>query len=527
LHEGSPWTTSEDPRSGISNPQLHLSMQHQFMSVSGFMITSWTWLCFVLPATTHTTRMLHSQPLTPGGSLIYRSLDFELPTSPNDGLLLLQVNAKKDVDSVHAATGEHSASSQGADLQNPEEILVRPRDDSEGMRMQNKAVQRVHTVWSSFTGDFELYALQGGSGDVAAVLVVVSVVVLVMVGLLVLMDFRQQYVDSDGVSRGGRPGRRGQGLAMSTRPVPPPRGVHWNKGQSEVDRETFLAKTMPGRSLPGSANASQMPLATTPLNSPTGHMQMQGGQKLVPIERMSLAPISTPSPSNPPSILPHAASSRDVPMQGMVENTLRSPPALCPALVLPHCEAWFAVSIEKLMEGQGSFDVLGLSGNPLLRATIKGEPSIGRTVEISMTPSRSPTLASIGAPENPARQSGPPALEVRGTGGKHYGDLRPSGVGCFSLFTETHEVLQLSNDKSTGQLLLYIPADSNPIAKAARCVESTFFSGVEHLEVRVNPGVDAVLVLVCVLAVVLFGGGASLPSGRSVDKPGSMAALHS
>jgi hypothetical protein len=47
--------------------------------------------------------------------------------------------------------------------------------------------------------------------------------------------------------------------------------------------------------------------------------------------------------------------------------------------------------------------------------------------------------------------------------------------------------------------------------------DNGFFAGAQHLEVRVFPQVDAVLVICCVLAVVLFGGGAALPSPGAVE----------
>jgi hypothetical protein len=179
--------------------------------------------------------------------------------------------------------------------------------------------------------------------------------------------------------------------------------------------------------------------------------------------------------------------------------------------VLPHCEAWFAVPFQELMQGSGSFDLFGLSGKPLLRAAIRIDPGGMRTVGVTMTPPKSPTLATA------RLQPGAGVTEILGNNGVPYGELR-AGVGkdgsTFSLVCRDTEVMSLAFDLASGQLLLHA-GDGDPVAWAARTTESDFFSGMEHLEVRVNPGVDAVLVLVSVLAVILFGGSAMQRSDRT------------
>lgn len=202
-------------------------------------------------------------------------------------------------------------------------------------------------------------------------------------------------------------------------------------------------------------------------------------------------------------------------MSGILGTTAGSsakrPPALCAALVLPHCEAWFAVSWDKIATSAQSFEFFGLSGKALLRAQVNFGSNSMRKISISMTPARSPTLGSCSGGTGSS-------MEVRGAADKPYGELRRRQIpGQFSLVHSSNgeEVVNMTFEPPPSNHLILRAVDGSPIAAASRCVESDFFSGIEHLEVRVNPGVDAVLVLCCVLGVVLVDGG-EMPSGFSL-----------
>lgn len=202
-------------------------------------------------------------------------------------------------------------------------------------------------------------------------------------------------------------------------------------------------------------------------------------------------------------------------MSGILGTTAatsaKRPPALCAALVLPHCEAWFAVSWDKIANAAPSFEFFGLSGKALLRAQVTVATSGTRRVGISMTPVRSPTLGSCSG-----GNGGP--IEVRGAADKTYGEIqRRQNAGQFALVHQSNgeEVVTMSFEPPPSNHLILKAIDGSPIAAASRCVESDFFSGIEHLEVRVNPGVDAVLVLCCVLSII-FVDASGMPSGVSL-----------
>jgi len=152
-----------------------------------------------------------------------------------------------------------------------------------------------------------------------------------------------------------------------------------------------------------------------------------------------------------------------------------------------------------------------------LRATVRDIDG-RRVIEISMSPARSPPLASIGpvstqgnySPRTMQRTNSA-QLEVTGPRGAPYGVLKSAAGLGYVLACGDDDVMSLMSDRRSSQLVLYATGDGAQLAKASRCCESDFFEGVEYLEVRVNPGVDAVLVLLCVLAVILFGGGQGLP----------------
>eukprot|EP00448_Togula_jolla_P000143 CAMPEP_0170608922 /NCGR_PEP_ID=MMETSP0224-20130122/21844_1 /TAXON_ID=285029 /ORGANISM="Togula jolla, Strain CCCM 725" /LENGTH=415 /DNA_ID=CAMNT_0010934183 /DNA_START=117 /DNA_END=1364 /DNA_ORIENTATION=+ len=179
-------------------------------------------------------------------------------------------------------------------------------------------------------------------------------------------------------------------------------------------------------------------------------------------------------------------------------------PVLCPALILPHSEAWFAVSFEKLQQASsGAFELFGLSGKPLLKVVPNISSDGRRSFTIAMTPARSPILGAVLA----ARAGTSASMQLKAGPGKHVGDLHPqsSSPGRYCLVTNNAEVITLNFDLGSCSLLVTSVGEGSTVALASRCSDSDFFKNTDHLQVRVNPGVDPVLVLCCVLGVVLFG----------------------
>lgn len=177
-----------------------------------------------------------------------------------------------------------------------------------------------------------------------------------------------------------------------------------------------------------------------------------------------------------------------------------SPDAICPALILPHGEAQFSIpeiSLIKLMRGEYPVAILGPSGKPLLHAriptmTIGGEGHGGHWLELSTTASSRYPHASIG-PLRLDPGSVPSAVEIRGPRGDHYGKLQPSGSGWEALHRDRLVLLVRAVPEG-----LQAISGNNIIAKV------TPDSPKGDLKVQVNPGVDALLVLLCMLAVVLM-----------------------
>lgn len=171
---------------------------------------------------------------------------------------------------------------------------------------------------------------------------------------------------------------------------------------------------------------------------------------------------------------------------------------LCKQLVLPHCEAWFAVPWLRLMHGP-DFDLFGISGRPLLRGDVRLAAGGHRTLALSMTPTASPELGSI------ANDAGSGALTVRNGEEDIFGVLTFVRVGNWTLKTDAGDLLHLNVNELTGEVVLREGSSPRLCAEAARCMESEFFGQGDHLEMRLEPGTDSVLIVLCILGVILFG----------------------
>lgn len=181
------------------------------------------------------------------------------------------------------------------------------------------------------------------------------------------------------------------------------------------------------------------------------------------------------------------------------------PPPLCPNVVLPNCEVRVGVPMHELgkINMEGELTIVGLSGNPLLRAALRKAEG-GRVLEISMPEPRSapravvgPTIQdTIGSDKTRSR-----AVRICGMKGAFYGMLEMRSTGACYVIKDGQTVLVIDGDSESLQLAIK-SGQGAPLA-AVTC-SSEPFGGAEHLEIRVQPGVDTVLVLACVLSVVLL-----------------------
>jgi hypothetical protein len=136
-----------------------------------------------------------------------------------------------------------------------------------------------------------------------------------------------------------------------------------------------------------------------------------------------------------------------------------------------------------------------MSQNILLRANIK---RVGnqRLLELGMPEPNSAPRATVG----PAPQ-GAKSFQICGLRGAFYGMLEMRSSGACYVVKDGKTVMSIDGD--TNSLKLQLTSSSGTDLASVRC-SSESFGGVEHVEVRVEPGVDTILILACVLAVLLL-----------------------
>lgn len=182
-----------------------------------------------------------------------------------------------------------------------------------------------------------------------------------------------------------------------------------------------------------------------------------------------------------------------------------TPSTLCPALLIPHGEAQFVVlaeSLRSLVMGRSAIEVLGASGRPLLYARLAqpgGASSMlgsGHWLELATTPTSRYPHASLGPlmPGAPKQSLELRSLEVHGPQGNVYGSLE-SRDGAWCVQHAGRLALQIMAVPGSG--LQASTADHVVVATGGR-------SGDHALLVQVNMGADALLSLLCILAVVLM-----------------------
>lgn len=195
-------------------------------------------------------------------------------------------------------------------------------------------------------------------------------------------------------------------------------------------------------------------------------------------------------------------SSKSVPGDRVGIASRHLPPPLCPSLVLPESEARLGIPMFELAQliTEGELRIVALSGKPLLRASVC---KVGRrrSLEISMPEAGSAPRATIGPNLQDLNRPDDGALEIRGLKGSFYGllEMRNSGA-CY--VTKDGETMMII-DGDTESLQLSIKSGGGLPLASVRCSTEPF-GGVDHVEIRVEPGVDTVLVLACVLAVLLL-----------------------
>ncbi|CAE6920115.1 unnamed protein product [Symbiodinium natans] len=234
--------------------------------------------------------------------------------------------------------------------------------------------------------------------------------------------------------------------------------------------------------------------------------QLLSGRQMYPAmsQRPTLEAGSVRSlnPLNPPSSMRLSTARKST-----GDNWYPELPTIYPPLVIPAAHTRLAVPVSPLFHDQFEVDVLGLSGVPLLTAALMQENGL-RKVQISLH-SAGTLLAIVTS-----------AKEVFGSDGTHFGTLVQEG--------DRPECLQHTLRDRAGRPLLAVSTRQD-----RRDYKMTSISGgrvleratavrrpagklpAEHYEVVANPNVDAVLVMACFLAVLVFKSSPSSPIARS------------
>lgn len=287
----------------------------------------------------------------------------------------------------------------------------------------------------------------------------------------------------------------------------------------------------PHRAGPAGTNLRSSP--STPGSSSQVHTQ----QSLMQQRTTPLVSSSQPSPGG--SML-HG-------LQQVVTGDDFNLPPICPSLILPHTEARFVIDMNRMKRMQtGPFDILGTSGRKLLDALVCDAPGRRRCL----------MLASCGCGDDPRTcvftakpGSSPPstdseALEIFGRAGKFYGWLEfPGGMEVMLLHSgvdgKVRRVLRIEMESASDLRMAASTMDGRVLASCGRSaagqVAAQQFEGIDTWYMQVKPGIDAVLITSCILALIFLrswpsaDGRISLASwadegtSTSIRQPGTMA----
>lgn len=225
-----------------------------------------------------------------------------------------------------------------------------------------------------------------------------------------------------------------------------------------------------------------------------------------------------------------AASSQSLPTQptaataGTSSVSLGPPPSICPNLILPQGQAYFRVPLEGLQNvdrvpapifwGANSLPVL-YAATPLLVSGDRSEDGrrsfdhqqpmssgmAGRWLQLTTTAGSSVPHASVG-PLSFGTPTWPP-MEIRGPGGDSYGTLRLRTTG-WAAFCGEQLVLQLDCRGGLPHLSgLTAAGDSVASAILETCETGRGVDSAEAWIINASEGADAILLLLCTLAIVL------------------------
>lgn len=257
-------------------------------------------------------------------------------------------------------------------------------------------------------------------------------------------------------------------------------------------------------------------------------------------------PQMTPPPSHPLLASRKSAVRADTspaPQEEEAERSHDGIPAICPQLIMPTNYTRLAVPLDPLLDPYFEFDILGLSGMPLLSAAAVSRGG-RRAIEISLhtvntllavvTPQLQLTRADGSLIGSLARHTAGPSLYYQTPqDGSHHFVLR-NGSGRSVLLISPgrapQEMNMLAAPESTAENMSGVVLEAAAITR-----QPAGQLPAEHYEVVASPNVDAVLVLACFLGLVAFAlpppstttvaVARGLQSGYSIPAQGSAASI--
>mmetsp|Transcript_16286 Transcript_16286/g.42095 ORF Transcript_16286/g.42095 Transcript_16286/m.42095 type:complete len:479 (-) Transcript_16286:178-1614(-) len=191
-------------------------------------------------------------------------------------------------------------------------------------------------------------------------------------------------------------------------------------------------------------------------------------------------------------------------------------PKVYPTLVIPNSHTRLAVPLEALAFPSFEIDVLGMSGVPLLCATLQDGGVGSRSIEISLH-SVGKLLAIVNEP----------GLEIHSADGALVGQLvrdehlRAEGPQYTLRDAEGRPYLTInsSNPQDNRDFKVSSMVNGKIVERATAIRRAPGKLPAEHYEVDAHKNVDAVLILACLLAAVVFGSPQSHPAGSSMQVP--------
>ncbi|CAJ1331951.1 unnamed protein product [Effrenium voratum] len=211
----------------------------------------------------------------------------------------------------------------------------------------------------------------------------------------------------------------------------------------------------------------------------------------------------TLDPGSMRSLAPSSSMMR--PRRSSGDNWYPELPTIYPPLVIPAAHTRLAVPVAPLVHDQFEVDVLGLSGVPLLTAALVQENGL-RKVQISLHSAG--TLLAIVTN----------AKEVYGSDGTHFGTLvkdEPNSLQQTLRDRAGRPLLAVSTRQDHRDYKMTSISGGRVVERATAVWRPKGKLPADHYEVVANPNVDAVLVLACFLAAIVFKPSPQSPAGSA------------